>query len=135
MITHLQTQKDDNLEDNFRETPKEQQACLITQTQFQPWIPPLSPPLVTIVNLNAENYKRQLDTHLTKIKEQLDITCTTNIPATTSKDKEHQDTLITSISKSKVPPMPPPTPPHTLPLPRTVTLPHFNKLGNTLEIN
>ena len=58
--------------------PKEKQAHLVIQTQFKPQIPPPSPPIITITELKAKNYKRQLDTQLTKIEKQLDITKPTN---------------------------------------------------------
>ena len=61
---------DNNFMDNdFAETAKEQQARYITQTQFQPPAPPLSPPLNKLAKLKEENHKRCLETHISHLEE------------------------------------------------------------------
>jgi hypothetical protein len=126
-------------QDNFYETPKEQQARYVTETQFRPWTPsplsqdiafnhekqkcidprptiqtlitpPLSLPIDRARKLLKENKQRRLEARISCLEEQIKETATTNA----SRHMEY--------------PTLPTTPPRTPPV-------QIDKLTHQLDIN
>jgi Reverse transcriptase (RNA-dependent DNA polymerase) len=101
-------------DNDFTETIKEQQDRYVTQTQFQPPTPLLSPPLNKLAKLKEENHKWHLETHISHLEEQIKWTTTTNNVAKTLESTSY--------------PMPPPTPPKMPPT-------QINELVHQIDIN
>jgi Aspartyl protease len=124
LITTMQTHTDYQLpDDSFLETAKEQQAHYVTQTQFQPITPPLSPPLDKLKKLKEENYKQCLETCISCLEECIQWT-------TTMMDIPTNYPLILEPSKPILYPTSPATPPQTPPL-RTCEFVHKLDINQT----